>query len=89
MALQFFLVAVTVFFASPAFAQLEIPEIQFDSAPNLLKLPADTYLGEAVGVATNSKGHIFVFTRTGSHKRHDGNESSVLFARIVAAYLSF
>jgi sugar lactone lactonase YvrE len=42
-----------------------VPEISFDSAPNLLKLPADIYLGEAAGVAQNSKGHIFVFTRSG------------------------
>jgi hypothetical protein len=42
-----------------------IPEITFDSAPNLLKLPERTNLGEVPGVATNSKGHIFVYTRTG------------------------
>ena len=35
------------------------------SAPDLLKLPDDIYLGEAAGVATNSKGDIFVYTRTG------------------------
>ena len=43
-----------------------VPEIPFESVPNLLKLPATLQLGEAVGVATNSKGHIFVFTRSGS-----------------------
>jgi len=43
----------------------QAPEINFDSAPNLLKLPERIYMGEAAGVATNSKGHIFVFTRTG------------------------
>jgi len=42
-----------------------VPEITFDSAPNLLKLPDRTYLGEVPGVATNSKGHIFVYTRSG------------------------
>src|ERR1019366_2539779 len=52
-------------FAAPAiFAQ--VPEIPFDSVPNFLKLPEHLYLGEAVGVATNSKGHVFVYTRTGS-----------------------
>ena len=44
--------------------QSAAPEISYDSAPNLLKLPADLYLGEAAGVAVNSKGHIFVFTRS-------------------------
>ena len=47
-------------------AQLAVPEIPFDSVPNFLKLPDKLYLGEVTGVATNSKGHIFVYTRTGT-----------------------
>src|ERR1700751_2324130 len=43
-----------------------VPETPYDSAPNLLKMPNDINLGEVLGVATNSKGHIFVYTRTGS-----------------------
>ena len=43
-----------------------VPEIPFDSVPNLLKLPPDLYLGEASGVAINSKKHIFVFSRGSS-----------------------
>jgi hypothetical protein len=46
-------------------AQLSIAEIPYDSVPNFLKTPDDIYIGEAVGVATNSKGHVFVYTRTG------------------------
>ena len=41
-----------------------VPEIPYESVPNLLKLPNDFYLGEAAGVAVNSKGHIFVYTRS-------------------------
>jgi DNA-binding beta-propeller fold protein YncE len=41
------------------------PEIPYESVPNLLKVPADVYLGEVPGVAVNSKGHIFVYTRSG------------------------
>src|SRR5499425_836627 len=41
------------------------PTITFDSAPNALTLPDDIYLGEVAGVATNSRGDIFVYTRTG------------------------
>jgi hypothetical protein len=48
----------------PAAAQSSTPEIRFDSS-DLLKLPDNTYLGEAAGVATNSRGDIFVYTRTG------------------------
>jgi len=49
----------------PALAQSPALEIPFESVPNLLKLPVDVYLGEAAGVAVNSKGHIFVFSRGG------------------------
>ena len=41
-----------------------VPEIPYDSVPNFLKLPAGLYFGETVGVATNSKGHVFVYTRS-------------------------
>jgi sugar lactone lactonase YvrE len=41
-----------------------VPEIPFESAPDFLKLPPNLYLGEGIGVATNSKGHIFVYTRS-------------------------
>ena len=40
-------------------------EIPFDSVATLLKLPTGVYLGEAAGIATNSKGNILVYTRTG------------------------
>jgi hypothetical protein len=43
----------------------DTPEIRFDSVPNALQLPAGLYLGEVGGVATNSRGDIFVYTRTG------------------------
>ena len=46
-------------------ANAQAPEIPFDSVPNALQLPADVYFGEVGGVATNSRGDIFVYTRTG------------------------
>ena len=46
------------------FAQA-VPESAYDAA-DLLKLPDNIHLGEAAGVATNSKGDIFVYTRTGA-----------------------
>src|SRR5712664_4131251 len=53
------------FVAVPLFAQ-QPPEIRYHSIPNFLKLPPDLHLGEATGVAVNSKGHIFVFSRSNS-----------------------
>ncbi len=52
--------------AAPALAQQTVPEIPFDSVPNFLKLPPDLYIGEPTGVAVNSKGHVFVFSRGGT-----------------------
>ncbi len=51
--------------SAPALAQT-VPQIPYESVPNLLKLPADMHLGEVAGVAVNSKGHIFVYARGGS-----------------------
>ena len=48
-----------------AIGQTDAPEIKFDSVANPLQLPANIYLGEVAGVATNSRGDIFVYTRTG------------------------
>jgi hypothetical protein len=46
-------------------AQLNFPEIPYD-ASTPLTLPPNLHLGEAAGVATNSKGDVFVYTRTGT-----------------------
>lgn len=57
--------------AVPLFAQQQakpkaqnVPEIRYDSVPNFLRMPPNLYLGEGIGVATNSKNHIFVYTRS-------------------------
>src|SRR5262245_923893 len=53
-------------FGASLVAQGSVPEITFDANADLLKLPDSIHLGEVAGVATNSKGHIFVYTRTGA-----------------------
>src|SRR3984957_3930822 len=53
-------------FAPLSFAQQNVPEIAFDSVPEFLKLPSGMNFGEVPGVAVNSKGHVFVFTRSNS-----------------------
>jgi hypothetical protein len=54
-----------LFAAGQLFAQ-QPPEIRYTSVPDFLKLPPDIYLGEVAGVAVNSKGHVFVFSRANS-----------------------
>jgi DNA-binding beta-propeller fold protein YncE len=67
--------------AGTACAQTAVPQIAFDSVPDALKLPKDLYLGEASGVAVNSKGHVFVFSR--------GNTSGPAYAAAAAQLLEF
>lgn len=66
--------------AAPAPAS-PIPEIPFDSVPNPLKLPPDLYFGEVSGVAVNSKGHVFVFSR--------GNTTGPAYGAAAAQLLEF
>jgi sugar lactone lactonase YvrE len=50
----------------PLLAQQTPPQIPFESVPDFPQLPAGMNLGEVPGVAVNSKGHVFVFTRSNS-----------------------
>ena len=59
----------------------QVPEIPYESVPNFLKLPPDLYLGEASGVAVNSKKHVFVFSR--------GNTTGPAYAAAAAQILEF
>src|SRR5258705_1876769 len=51
--------------AVPLGAQLVVPELVYDVQIEPLKLPGNLNFGEVAGVATNSKGDVFVYTRTG------------------------
>lgn len=43
-------------------AAQSVPELSFEATADILTLPA---YGEVAGVATNSRGHVFVYARTG------------------------
>ena len=64
-----------------ASAQPAVPQIAFDSVPDAIKMPKDLYLGEASGVAVNSKGHVFVFSR--------GSTTGPAYAAAAAQLLEF
>src|SRR5260370_42307131 len=61
--------------------QPTVPEIHYRSVPDFLKLPPDLYFGEVPGVAVNSKGHIFVFSR--------GNTTGPAYGASAAQLLEF
>ncbi len=64
--LQLLAVAAAIASGGLLLAQGAVPEITFDSASDFLKWPDNIFMGEAAGVATNSRGDIFVYTRTGN-----------------------
>jgi streptogramin lyase len=75
------LVGLLMLACPPASAQQAVPEIPFESVPDFLKLPPDIFLGEATGVAVNSRGHVFVFSR--------GNSTGPAFGAAAAQLLEF
>jgi DNA-binding beta-propeller fold protein YncE len=74
-------VALLMLFGVQAYAQDAAPVIRFDSVPDPVKLPKDLHLGEVTGVAVNSKGHVFVFSR--------GNTTGPAYAAAAAQLLEF
>jgi hypothetical protein len=61
------LVAIVLLSISAVSAQQPAPPmLAFESVPDFLKLPSGANFGEVSGVAVNSKGHVFVFTRSNS-----------------------
>ncbi len=86
--------ALAVLATATAFAQRKatienVREIPFSSVPNLLKLPAGEYLGEAVAVATNSKGHIFVYHRSANTRLFEFDRTGAFLKEIGSGYYGF
>jgi hypothetical protein len=63
---QFALVAAGLAAATVVSAQARAPEIPFEAVDALGGFPEDIHLGEVGGVARNSRGEIYVYTRTGN-----------------------
>jgi len=87
-------VALAVLAAAPLFAQQKatienVREISFTSVPNLLKLPAGEYLGESVAVATNSKGHVFVYHRSANTRLFEFDQNGNFVKEIGSGYYGF
>ena len=55
-----------------------VPAIRFDATVDFLKLPPNLYLGEVAGVAVNSKGNVFVYTRSGERSTVHGATAAQL-----------
>src|SRR5438093_762289 len=80
--------------ATPTFAQSKakaenVPEIPYDSVPNFFKMPPTIYFGEGIGVATNSKGHVFVYTRSGDTRLFEFDEKGTFVREIGQGLYGF
>ena len=75
--------------AGPAKAKATTPEIPFESVANFFKLPAGLYMGEGTGVATNSKGHVFVYVRSGETRLFEFDQNGAFVKEFGAGSYGF
>jgi DNA-binding beta-propeller fold protein YncE len=76
------IIVLFLFASTSAYAQQSsVPEIHYRSVPNFLQLPEGMYFGEVAGVAVNSKGHVFAFSR--------GNTTGAAYGAAAAQLLEF
>jgi len=59
-----------------------VPVIPHSSVPNFFKLPPDLYFGEGIGIATNSKGHVFVYHRSGDTRLFEFDQNGTFVREI-------
>jgi len=88
------LVVAALLVGAPASAQSKakaqnVPDIPFESVPNFLKFPPNIYLGEGIGVATNSKGHVFVYTRSGETRLFEFDQTGAYVREIGQGLYGF
>src|SRR3989449_10590676 len=93
---RFFVLSVvlSILGVAPALAQRKatiqhVPEIPFSTVPNFLKLPPGEYLGESVAVATNSKGHVFVYHRSANTRLFEFDQAGNFVKEIGSGYYGF
>src|SRR6059036_2477957 len=87
-------VACVLLTTAPTLAQSKakaqnVPEISYDSVPNFFKMPPNIYFGEGIGVATNSKGHVFVYTRSGETRLFEFDEKGAFVRELGQGLYGF
>ena len=66
-----------------------VPEIPYESVANFFKMPPNIYFGEGIGVATNSKGHVFVYTRSGETRLFEFDEKGAFVRELGQGLYGF
>ena len=73
--------ALLILLCALSLAAQQPPQIPYHSVPGVAQLPPDMYFGEVSGVAVNSRGHLFVFSR--------GNTTGPAYGAAAAQLLEF
>jgi hypothetical protein len=77
-------------FPQAAATAQDVPGLPYKAVPNFFETPPGDYLGESQGVATNSKGDIFVFFRGNSGSRlWEFDETGKFIREIGKGYYGF
>ena len=66
-----------------------VKEIPYDLVPNFLKLPPNVYMGEGIGVARDSKGHVYTYTRSGATRLYEFDEKGNFIREISPGNYGF
>ena len=66
-----------------------VPEIPYEAVPGFIKMPPNLYLGEGIGVATNSKGHVFIYTRSQDTRLFEFDQTGKFVREIGAGLYGF
>jgi len=66
-----------------------VPTIPHEAVEGFIKLPDGLYFGEGIGVATNSQGHIFVYTRSGDTRLFEFDANGNYVREIGAGLYGF
>jgi sugar lactone lactonase YvrE len=66
-----------------------VPDIPYESVANFFKMPPNIYFGEGIGVATNSKGHVFVYTRSGETRLFQFDEKGAFVRELGQGLYGF
>src|SRR5215475_8317635 len=59
-----------------------VPEIPYDTVPNFFKNPPGIYTGENMGIATNSKGNVYIYHRANETRLFEYNPQGTFIREV-------
>ena len=66
-----------------------VPELPMEPVEDFFRMPEGIYLGEGIGIATNSQGHVFIYTRSGDTRLFEFDADGNYIREIGAGLYGF